>query len=150
MPKFPSLIAAVVLSSVFPARSQELPEGKGKEMVAAQCTTCHAFRAGSGYTATGWNTVMRMMTNHGAPIPPDQIAPITEYLTKNFPEKAKPAGAVVPGPIKVSMKDWQVPTPGSRRTIRWRRETDRSGTPARWPMYWAASIRRAARSGNIR
>jgi virginiamycin B lyase len=114
MSKLPSLIAAVVLSSVFPARSQELPEGKGKEMVAAQCTTCHQFRAGSGYTAKGWNTVMRMMTNHGAPIPPDQIAPITEYLVKNFPEKAKPAGAVIPGPVTISMKEWQVPTPGSR------------------------------------
>src|SRR5712664_2573410 len=114
MSKLLYFAAAALLGSALPARSQELPEGKGKEMVAAQCTTCHAFRAGSGYTATGWNTVMRMMTNHGAPIPPDQIAPITEYLTKNFPEKAKPAGAVVPGPIKVSMKDWQVPTPGSR------------------------------------
>jgi virginiamycin B lyase len=114
MSKLLSLIAVVVLSSVLPARSQELPEGKGKEMVAAQCTTCHQFRAGSGYTAKGWNTVMRMMTNHGAPIPADQIAPITEYLIKNFPEKPKPAGAAIPGPVKVSMKEWQAPTPGSR------------------------------------
>jgi virginiamycin B lyase len=114
MSKLLSLIAAVLFCSAFPARSQELPEGKGKEMVAAQCTSCHQFRAGSGYTPQGWNTVMRMMTNHGAPIPRDQIAPITEYLIKNFPEKAKPAGAVVPGPIKVSMKEWRVPTPGSR------------------------------------
>jgi len=54
------------------------------------------------------------MVNHGAPIPKDQIAPITEYLVKNFPEKAKPAGAAVPGPLKVSMQIWQAPTPGSR------------------------------------
>jgi len=108
------LVAAVLFCPALPAASQELPEGRGKEMVAAQCTTCHAFRPGGGYTATGWSTVIRMMTNHGAPIPRDQIVPITEYLIKNFPEKAKPAGAVVPGPVKVSMKEWPVPTPGSR------------------------------------
>src|SRR5258706_2192396 len=114
MSRLPSFIAAVVACSVLPARSQELPEGKGKEMVAAQCTTCHQFRAGSGYTPQGWNTVMRMMVNHGAPIPKDQVAPITEYLVRNFPEKAKPAGAVIAGPLKGSMEIWPVPTPGSR------------------------------------
>jgi virginiamycin B lyase len=114
VPKLLSLIAAVLFCSAVPALSQELPEGKGKEMVAAQCNGCHPFRAGSGYTARGWNTVMRMMVNQGAPIPKDQIGTITEYLIRNFPEKAKPAGAVVPGPVKVSMKEWPVPTPGSR------------------------------------
>ena len=114
MSKLLYFAAAALLGSALPARSQELPEGKGKEMVLAQCTSCHAFRAGGGYTPTGWNTVMRMMTNHGAPIPRDQIATITEYLIKNFPEKAKPAGAVINGPLNVAMKIWPVPTPGSR------------------------------------
>lgn len=110
------MMAAVPLCFAPFAWGQELPEGKGKEMVAAQCNSCHAFHArlGSGYTATGWRTVMRMMTNHGVPIPPDQLATMTEYLAKNFPEKGKPAGVVVPGPAKVAMKMWQVPTPGSR------------------------------------
>ena len=115
MSKFLSLVAAAAaLCSVSPARSQELPPGTGRDMVAAQCATCHQFRAGSGYTPQGWNTVMRMMVNHGAPIPKDQVAPITEYLIKNFPEKTKPAGAVIAGPVKVSMEIWPVPTPGSR------------------------------------
>src|SRR5258706_7622657 len=83
-------------------------------MVVAQCTSCHAFRAGGGYTATGWNTVMRMMTNHGAPIPKDQIASITEYLIKNFPKNPKPAVTVIAGPGKVSMKEWPGATPRSR------------------------------------
>lgn len=115
MKKLPLFLTAAALSvPALLARGQELPEGKGKELVAAQCTGCHQFRAGSGYTPQGWNTVMRMMVNHGAPIPKDQIAPISEYLIKNFPEKAKPAGAVIEGPLRVSMKIWQVPTPGSR------------------------------------
>jgi virginiamycin B lyase len=108
------LIAAALLHPALFARGQELPEGKGKELVAAQCTSCHRFRAASGYTPQGWNTVIRMMVNHGAPIPKDQIAPITQYLIKNFPEKPKPAGNVIVGPVKVSMQDWQAPTPGSR------------------------------------
>src|SRR5437879_6775253 len=62
----------------------------------------------------GGRTVRRMITNHGVAIPPDQLETMTAYLTKNFPEKAKPAGVVIPGPARVSMKEWEVPTPGSR------------------------------------
>jgi virginiamycin B lyase len=111
-----SLIAAALLCSALPTSGEELPDGKGKELVAASCTSCHTFssRVGAGYTADGWHTVMRMMINHGVPIPPDQLGTMTEYLIKNVPEKRKPAGVVVPGPAKVSMKKWQVPTPGSR------------------------------------
>ncbi|MFL5312925.1 MAG: hypothetical protein ACJ79H_21030 [Myxococcales bacterium] len=111
-----SLIAAALLCAALPTWGEELPEGEGKEMVASTCTGCHTFasRVGAGYTADGWHTVMRMMLNHGVPIPPGQLGTITEYLIKNFPEKPKPVGVVVPGPAKVSMQEWQVPTPGSR------------------------------------
>ena len=69
-----SLMAAALLCSALPAWSQELPDGKGKEMVAASCSSCHTFfsRVGGGYTAEGWRTVMRMMANHGVAVPPDQ------------------------------------------------------------------------------
>jgi virginiamycin B lyase len=58
--------------------------------------------------------VLRMMINQGAQLPPDQVEPLREYLTRSFPEKPKPAGVVIPGPANVSFKEWQVPTPGSR------------------------------------
>src|SRR6266508_3077019 len=111
----PVLVAALMCFAL-PAWSQELPEGKRKEMVAALCNSCHPFHArlGGGYTAEGWRTVMQVMANHGVAVPADQVATITEYLAKNFPEKAKPAGVTIPGPAKVSIKAWQVPTPGSR------------------------------------
>ena len=110
------LLTAVLLAVALPVRGQELPEGKGKELVAAQCNSCHPFfaRLGGGYTPEGWRTVMRMMTNHGVAIPPDQLDTVTEYLSRNFPEKPKPAGVVLPGPAKVTIKSWTVPTPGSR------------------------------------
>ena len=61
-------------------------------MVAASCNSCHPFyaRLGAGYTAEGWRTVMRMMTNHGVVVPADQMATITEYLAKNFPRSRSP------------------------------------------------------------
>ena len=105
---------AAVLCAAIPALAQPLPEGKGKELVAATCTGCHAFRSGGGYTPEGWRTVMRMMSNHGLSFSPEQLATITEYLTANFPEKSKPAAVIIDGPVKVSMKSWLVPTPGSR------------------------------------
>ncbi|MFI5022299.1 MAG: cytochrome C [Alphaproteobacteria bacterium] len=111
-----TVLMAALLSLALPARAQELPDGKGKEMVAADCNSCHTFfsRVGAGYTAKGWRTVLRMMVNQGVAVPADQLAVMTRYLSKNFPEKGKPAGVVIPGPVKISIKKWQVPTPGSR------------------------------------
>jgi virginiamycin B lyase len=111
-----SVIAAALLCAPLPALAQPLPDGNGKEIVAATCNSCHPFRArlGAGYTPQGWVTVMRMMANHGVILPPDQVATATEYLAKNFPERPKPAGAVIAGPARVEIKAWQVPTPGSR------------------------------------
>ncbi|MFL5378344.1 MAG: hypothetical protein ACJ787_10535 [Myxococcales bacterium] len=111
-----SSIAAVLFCVALAARAEEFPDGEGKEIVAATCTVCHTFasRVGAGYTAKGWQTVMRMMINHGVAIPPGKQDIITQYLIKNFPEKPKPAGAVIAGPARVAMKEWQVPTPGSR------------------------------------
>jgi len=109
-------ITAVLLCGAVPVASQELPEGPGKELVAARCNSCHPFfaRIGGGYTAEGWRTVLRMMMNFGVAIPADQLDTVTAYLTKNFPEKPRPAGVVLPGPTTVSMKEWPVPTAGSR------------------------------------
>ena len=55
-----------------------------------------------------------MMVNQGAPIPADQVEEITQYLIKTFPEKGKPSGVSVEGPVKVTFQSWQAPTPGSR------------------------------------
>ncbi|MBR0751832.1 hypothetical protein JQ604_06525 [Bradyrhizobium jicamae] len=114
--KASAALAAALLCSALPATGQQLPDGPGKELAQANCNICHALlsRVGSGYTADGWKTVLRMMLNQGAQVPPDQIEPLREYLTRSFPEKGKPAGIVIPGPIEVSFQEWHVPTPGSR------------------------------------
>ena len=110
------VLTTALFCSTLPAWGQGLPDGKGKELAAANCNSCHTLlsRVGAGYTPEGWRTVMRMMANHGVAVPADQVALLTEYLTKSFPEKAKPTGVVIAGPAKISIKSWQASTPGSR------------------------------------
>jgi virginiamycin B lyase len=102
--------------SMLPAWAQQDGTHPGKALVDAKCNSCHAInaRTGSGYTEEGWKTVMRMMTNHGIPVAPDELGPMTDYLAKTYPVKGRPDAVLVPGSIKVSMKAWQAPTPGSR------------------------------------
>jgi virginiamycin B lyase len=109
------LVAAVLLSFAVPAWSQDTAD-VGKAMVDATCNTCHPIgaRVGSGYTPEGWDTVLRMMTNHGVAVPADKLPAMRDYLAKTYPVKGRPDAVLVPGPLKVSMKAWQAPTPGSR------------------------------------
>ncbi len=111
-----SLVAAAALACLaLPARAQDFPDGPGKDTVVGVCGGCHPInRLRAGYTPDGWRTVTAMMRNFGAPVPPDQWPVVTAYLIKNFPEKPRPAAAIVAGPVVASIKEWTVPTPGSR------------------------------------
>src|SRR5262245_46752921 len=109
------VMAVAVLGASVPAAAQDLPEGEGKQTVAVLCGSCHDVnRVRAGYTPQGWRTVMQMMFNFGVAVPTDQLATVTEYLTRNFPERSKPPAVVIPGPVQVSIKEWPVATPGSR------------------------------------
>src|SRR6187455_598571 len=113
-PLFPAL-ACALLSSVSTAHAQDFPEGPGKQIVTAVCGACHDInRIRVGYTPEGWRTVIRMMQNVETPVPADQWAAVTEYLTKNFPERPRPTAVVVSGPVEAVIKEWAVPTLGSR------------------------------------
>jgi hypothetical protein len=109
-------LAALILPAAGQDWTQKLPDGQGKETIAAVCGACHEFmsRVGKGYTPEGWKTVIRMMINQGAPVPDDKVAEVTGYLAKNFPEKGKPAAAIIAGPVTISFRQWAVKTPGSR------------------------------------
>ena len=111
-----SCVAAVLLYPVLPVFAQGSPDAGVKEKIDKTCNTCHPLsaRVGSGYDAKGWHTVMRMMVNQGAPVPKDQVKTMTDYLIKTYPVKDRAAAKVIPGPVKVSMKEWRAPTPGSR------------------------------------
>ena len=110
-----SAISAVLLGTVFCAQAQDFPEGPGKKTFTAICGGCHDInRVRAGYTPEGWHTVVRMMQNMEAPVPKDEWPVVTDYLIKNFPERPRPAAALIAGPVEASIKEWPVPTPGSR------------------------------------
>jgi virginiamycin B lyase len=96
--------------------ARPLPEGAGKETVQGACQACHALGliSNAGHTREDWQTVVAQMRNAGAKVPEDQVPAIVDYLSKNLPEKPAPPAVVVPGNVKVNIKEWNVPTPGSR------------------------------------
>jgi virginiamycin B lyase len=94
----------------------KLPAGPEKAIVAEVCTACHELGriVNGSYDAAGWHNVVNMMVNAGAALTPDQIAPVTNYLIKGIPEKPFPPFKEVAGQVKVSIKEWVLPTPGTR------------------------------------
>src|SRR5262245_19982967 len=116
------LAMAVTVCSVAPAWSQrgpgrgaapDLPDGPGKDLVQTTCTKCHGLNqiTGSwGYTKQGWENLFSTMVA----VPKDQSPILAEYLAKNFPEKPRPKAVVIPGSVSVSIKEWLVPSLGSR------------------------------------
>jgi virginiamycin B lyase len=113
------ILASVLLCSSSAALSQQpgqdFPDGPGKDKVVAVCNGCHDInRAKAGYTPAGWNMLQHMMQNIRAPIEPEDWPMVTTYLTKSFPERPRPAAAIISGPAQASIKLWDVPTIGSR------------------------------------
>jgi len=106
----------VLMCAALPAMADGAADQQAKQVFDTTCNICHpvSARVGNGYDAKGWHTVIRMMLNQGAPLQKDQIEPLTQYLIKTYPEKGKPPARLVAGPVKVSMKEWAAPTPGSR------------------------------------
>jgi virginiamycin B lyase len=90
-----------------------LPEGPGKQVVETHCQTCHTLNNivnSGGYSRDGWITLTKTMIA----LPDDQRATVAEYLASHFPEQPRPAAVIVPGPVKVTFKEWLLPTLGSR------------------------------------
>ena len=113
----PLSIMASAFISVFPALGQEtLPEGNGKKAVQTYCVQCHDLGTvtRSGYSAESWRNNLNMMINVGSTLPQNEVEPLVQYLSKNFPERPRPAAVVIPGSAKVTISEWIVPTPGSR------------------------------------
>jgi virginiamycin B lyase len=94
-----------------------LPAGPGKEVVQTVCAACHELNRitfSGGYDREGWSQAVDRMIAVGAPLPADQKATVVAYLAAHFPEQLRPEGKEIAGPVKVTFKEWDVPTPGSR------------------------------------
>lgn len=111
------LAAGATVALAVSARAQtSLPVGNGQAIVQATCGQCHGLGqvVNSGYTRQGWANVVAMMVNAGAKLSPSQVGTVVDYLAKNFPEKAAPAAVIVPGAVRVTIREWPVPIAGSR------------------------------------
>ena len=111
-----TIIAAALAATALPAMAQQDAPNDAKAFIDATCNSCHPLgaRVGTGYTEEGWNTVLRMMVNHGVGVPPEKMPALVAYLEKTYPVRGRPEAVVVPGPMKVTMRAWEAPTPGSR------------------------------------
>jgi virginiamycin B lyase len=90
-----------------------LPDGEGKEMVQTLCVGCHSLNnitQGWGYDKQDWDQLISSMVK----LPPDTQNLVTTYLGEHFSAKTRPASVLVPGPMKVDIKEWVVPSLGSR------------------------------------
>ncbi len=108
--------AGVCVAAWAQQAARPLPEGAAKKLVETACTTCHpaTMITSTGHTAQDWKLVVERMVSAGADLQQNQMAMVTEYLAKNFPEGDVPKAVIIPGPVKVSFKEWTVPTVGSR------------------------------------
>jgi virginiamycin B lyase len=90
-----------------------LPDGPGKDLVQAQCSTCHSLSLianSGGYSRDGWVELFSTMIA----LQPNDRATVADYLAKNFPETPRPAPVIISGPARVNIREWVVPTLGSR------------------------------------
>jgi len=110
------------LSVVLPAFAQaldpsldKLPAGPERAIVAQACTACHTLErvATASHDAHEWSILVDGMVNVGAPLTPEQIPQVKAYLAK-IPAETEPVLKAIAGPVKVTIKEWELPTPGSR------------------------------------
>src|ERR1700688_1348959 len=98
------------------AATKPLPPGEKKLLVETACTACHELTLipSTGHTPEDWKLVVERMVAAGAEIPKAEMPAVETYLAKAFPENNIPKAVIIPGPVKISFKEWHAPTVGSR------------------------------------
>ena len=66
----------------------DLPDGEGKGLLLSACTRCHDLKGLPAYRgywdATRWRGMIETMVKNGAPLTPQQIGVLAEYLAQHF------------------------------------------------------------------
>jgi virginiamycin B lyase len=89
-----------------------LPDGAGKEIVQERCGACHSLSlvTSSGYTRDEWQSLFTTMVS----LPAADTAKVADYLAAKFPAKPWPKPVILAGGATVNIKEWVVPSLGSR------------------------------------
>ncbi|MDQ3621681.1 MAG: cytochrome c [Verrucomicrobiota bacterium] len=92
------------LAIELPPETAGLKPAPGAEIAAAQCLLCHSAEYLSTQPALPrafWkSSVEKMQQKFGAPIPPEQVDPLVDYLVKQYgTEKATSKPGAAPGAV---------------------------------------------------
>jgi competence ComEA-like helix-hairpin-helix protein len=68
------------------AHAQNLPEGKGREIIGGTCSECHGPEQiqGRAWTADRWRKVVSQMVDKGATLSDEETKTLLDYLIANF------------------------------------------------------------------
>jgi quinoprotein glucose dehydrogenase len=77
--------------------SVALPEGKGRQVTARACSTCHTVDIFSHqrHSLDEWSSIVDNMVSKGMEAPDDELDEISYYLGATFPRPLSPAEALV-------------------------------------------------------
>jgi hypothetical protein len=66
----------------------ELPDGPGKKILQASCTSCHELKEVTKfkgyYTRAQWRDVVQTMEDYGAKLEPGEAEVLADYLTEHL------------------------------------------------------------------
>ena len=88
-----TLSAMAWTASASPAATQarpedELPDGPGKKILQASCTSCHELgevtKFKGYYTRAQWRDVVQTMMDYGAKLQPAEAEVLADYLTEHL------------------------------------------------------------------
>jgi virginiamycin B lyase len=106
------LITIALFSHVLLA---ELPAGEGRDLVNGYCTSCHAVNRitySSGYTREDWLALTASMIDLSQVS--EQRDVLLDYLAEHFPPNNLRTPKLIDGDVKITFKEWLVPTLGQR------------------------------------
>jgi len=87
----PGLLAVCAACTTTPTAFEagvELPDGRGREILLAECLSCHDLAAlplfAPFYTRDSWQALVLTMKGHGAEIDDAEIDVLADYLAQHF------------------------------------------------------------------
>lgn len=88
---FVVLVLAITSKPAVPvagAPEDELPDGDGKKILQAQCTSCHELtevtKFRGYYNRAQWHDIVVTMVEYGADLKKTEIETLTDYLTRHL------------------------------------------------------------------
>ena len=84
--------SALLFVLIAAVQAQDLPDGKGKDLVEDRCSSCHGLDLllAEHDSKAQWSQIVNEMVSRGATGSAEELATIVDYLAANFgPEAAK-------------------------------------------------------------